>query len=220
MYTPRMFKAVVFDIDGTLTRDISWVKLTTEIGGSLEFNDEVIKKWETDELTESEAREKLIENWSKAGKATKKEFVSILQNISLREDAKEVVDYLKNKGYVVIMITGSFDLYAQIVGEKLDVKEWFANTVLMWDEDGSLLDVQTCKDSEAQNRKVDFFKAFCDKNNLKINECVAVGDSSNDIALFKLTGKGIAVRTEFESPKLEEVAWKKVNQLIEIKSIL
>lgn len=38
-----MFKAIVFNIDGTLKRDISWVRLTNEIGGSIEFNDPVVK---------------------------------------------------------------------------------------------------------------------------------------------------------------------------------
>ena len=215
-----MFKAVVFDIDGTLTRDISWVRLTTETGGSIEFNDEVIKKWETDELSEEEVREKLIQNWSKEGKNFKKEFVSIFKNISLREDSKEIIDYLKNKGYLVLMITGSFDLYAEIVGKELGVKEWFANTTLVWDKDGKLLDVQTCKDSEAKNRKIDYFKEYCAKNNLKYEECVPVGDSSNDIGLFNLTGNGVAVRTEFGTVELEKVAWKKVNNLIGLKHLL
>jgi len=215
-----MFKAVVFDIDGTLTRDISWVRLTTEIGGSIEFNDEVIRKWETDEISEEEVREKLIENWSKAGKAFKNEFVSIFRNIPLREDAKEVIEYLKNKGYLVIMITGSFDVYAQTVGEELGVKEWFANTTLIWDKDEKLVDVLTCKDSDAKNRKIDYFKEYCAKNNLKYEECVPVGDSSNDIGLFKLTGNGVAVKTEFEAVELEKVAWKKIDNLTGLKQLL
>lgn len=215
-----MFKAVVFDIDGTLTRDISWVRLTNEIGGSIDFNDEVIRSWEKDELTYSEVKQKLIENWSKAGKGFKNEFISIFRNIPLREDAKEVIEYLQKKGYLVIMITGSFDVYAKTVGEELGVKEWFANTTLIWDKDGKLLDVETCKDSEAKNRKIDYFKEFCSKNNLKVEECVPVGDSSNDIGLFKLTGNGIAVRTEFEAVELERVAWKKVDNLTELKQLL
>ncbi len=32
-------KAIIFDIDGTLTKDISWVRLANEIGGSIEFKD-------------------------------------------------------------------------------------------------------------------------------------------------------------------------------------
>jgi phosphoserine phosphatase len=215
-----MFKAVVFDIDGTLTRDISWIRLTNEIGGSIDFNDEVIKKWETDELSNEEVRQKLIENWNKNGKAFKDNFFSILKSIPLREDAKGVVNYLKEKGYRVIMITGSFDLYAEIVGEELGIKDYFANTKLIWDENGKLINVETCKDTEAKNRKIDFFKEYCIKKNLNFNECVSIGDSSNDIELFRLTGNGIAVRTQFEAKELEAVAWKIVDNLIQLKNIL
>lgn len=215
-----MFKAVVFDIDGTLTRDISWVRLTNEIGGSIEFNDEVIRSWEKDEISYHEAKQRLIENWTRAGKGLKKEFVSILKSIPLRGDAKEIVDYLKGKGYLITMITGSFDLYAEIIGEQLGIKNWFAITHLSWDIDGKLIDVETVKDTVAKDRKIDYFKEYCRKNNLTFKECVPVGDSANDIELFKLTGNGVAVRTEFEAVELEKVAWNKVKHLTELKELL
>lgn len=215
-----MFKAIVFDIDGTLTRDISWVRLTNEIGGSIEFNDEVVEAWGKDELSEKEAMRKLIENWSKNNRADKENFTLILSNISLREDAKETIKYLKEKGYLITLITGSFDLYAQIVGQELGINDYFANTILFWDEKNKLIDINTVKDEDAKNKKIDYFNSWCLKNNLKPEECVVVGDSSNDIELFKITGNGIAIRNEFEAKELEKVAWKVVNNLIELKSVL
>lgn len=215
-----MFKAVIFDIDGTLTRDISWVRLTEEIGGSIEFNDEVVQAWGKDELSEKETMMKLIENWSKNGRPYKEVFTSILSKIPLREDAKDTIEYLKQKGYLITLITGSFDLYAQIVGREIDVEDYFANTTLFWGENNVLNDIKTVKDEEAKNRKIEYFNEWCLKNNLKPEDCVAVGDSSNDIELFKVTRNGIAVKTEFEAKELERVAWKVINNLIELKSIL
>lgn len=215
-----MLKAVEFDIDGTLTRDISWVRLTNDIGGSIEFNDKIIRAWGKDELSEAETMNKLIENWSIDGKANKENFTSILNGISLREDAKETIKYLKDKGYLLTLITGSFDLYEKIVGQELGVEDYFANTILFWDENNKLKDIKTVKDEEAKNRKIEYFNEWCSKHNLKPEECVAIGDSSNDIELFKITGNGIAVRTEFEAKELEKVAWKVVDNLIELKSIL
>lgn len=215
-----MFKAVVFDIDGTLTRDISWVRLTKEIGGSIEFNDEVIRAWGKDKLSEKETTGKLIKNWSKDSRADKENFISILSGIPLREDAKETISYLKEKGYLVTLITGSFDLYAEIVGKELGVENYFANTILLWDDSNKLIDIKTVKDEEAKNRKIEYFKEWLTSNNLKPEECVAVGDSSNDIELFKITGNGIAMKTEFEAEELEKVAWKTINRLSELRSVL
>ncbi len=213
-----MFKAVIFDIDGTLTRDISWVRLTKGVGGSIEFNDEIFKLWGNQELSEKEAIERIIQNWSKSGKGYYDHFYSIFTSISLREDAKETIKYLKDKEYKIAMITGSFDLYANIVGKELEVDDWFANTNLIWDSEGKLVDVKTVIDDNA--RKIDFLKEYCLKNNFKFEDCAAVGDSANDIGLFELTGNGIAVRTEFEAKELETVAWKKIDHLIELKNIL
>jgi len=69
-------------------------------------------------------------------------------------------------------------------------------------------------------KKIDFFKQYCLKNNLQYSECVPVGDSENDTDLFKLTKNGVAIRTEFEKKELEQIAWKKIDHLIQLKEIL
>jgi phosphoserine phosphatase len=213
-----MFKAVVFDIDGTLTRDISWNRFTIGLGGSVERHDEIYGMWKKGELTLTESNKLCLENWSKEGKANKKDIEDILKAIPIREDAKETVQYLEEKGYKICMITGSFDMYAEIVGQELGISEWYAISKLVWDSKDNLIDVETVtKDKE---RKVEFFNEFCKRNSLKPEECVAVGDSSNDILLFQITGNGVAVRTEFEAKELEAIAWKVVNNLIELKNIL
>jgi len=84
--------------------------------------------------------------------------------------------------------------------------------------DGELIDVDTVLDDKI--KKVEFLKEYCTKNFLKINECVPVGDSNNDVGLFEITGNGIVARTEFEAPELEKVAWKKIDHLAELKNIL
>ena len=55
---------------------------------------------------------------------------------------------------------------------------------------------------------------------MQYSECVPVGDSENDTDLFKLTKNGVAIRTEFEKKELEQIAWKKIDHLIQLKEIL
>jgi Predicted hydrolases of the HAD superfamily len=49
-------------------------------------------------------------------------------------------------------------------------------------------------------------------------QVIFVGDSRNDIEAFKLTGNGIAIYPY--DRELEEIAWKKIKSLSEIKDIL
>lgn len=213
-------KAVIFDIDGTLTRDISWVRMTVGVGGLITYNDKVMKDWQTGLITEAEAYKKCIDNWSKNGRVSYDKITSILKKIPLREDAKETIDYLKSKGYLVCAITGSFDVYATMVCQELGIPDWFAITSLFWDEKKKLINMSMVTNEKAGDRKMEFLKKYCIKNNLKLNECVPVGDSENDMALFKFTGNGVAVRTQFEAKELESIAWKKINHLSELKNIL
>lgn len=216
----KKFKAVVFDIDGTLTRHISWVILTESLGGSVEYNDDIVKKWDTDEISKDIALENIRSNWIKGGKKHKNDFIKILDSIPLREDALEAVNYLKSKGYYICAITGSVDIYAEIICKHLGIDTWYAITDLHWNNQNELIKVNTVKSFESKDKKVEFFLEFCNKHNILPDECVPIGDSSNDIALFKVTGNGIAVRTEFEAKELEEIAWKKIDHLIELKEIL
>ena len=215
-----MFKAVIFDIDGTLTEDRSWVRMTEGVGGSVEYNDKTFQDWREGKITEKETHQRLISNWSLGGKGFYKDIFSILNKTPFRPDVKETIKYLKDKDYLVCVITGSFDTYAKIICEELEIPSWFAITRLIWDKDGKLIDLETVKDDEAKLKKIDFFKQYGLKNNLQYSECVPVGDSENDTDLFKLTKNGVAIRTEFEKKELEQIAWKKIDHLIQLKEIL
>ncbi|RJQ37141.1 HAD family hydrolase [Candidatus Parcubacteria bacterium] len=211
-------KAVIFDIDGTLSPTISWDYLTMRIGGSLEENAAAFADWSTERITESVLRQRLIANWTRRAPPLKVTFRSILEEIALHDDAPAAVAYLRNKGYRIAAITGSFDIYADIVGEKLGIADRYALTTLIWDAAGRLTDIETNYDGRAQ--KYIRFMAFCERYGLAPAECVAVGDSSNDMELFRVTKRGIAVQTELEAKELEAIAWKKIRRLKELTAIL
>ena len=63
-----------------------------------------------------------------------------------------------------------------------------------------------------------YYGLFCKIQNIKSENCVAVGDDENNIKLFKIM-KGIAVKSIHSEP-LEEIAWKTINNLLELKKIL
>lgn len=68
----------------------------------------------------------------------------------LKEDAREVISYLK-RSYRVCLISGSVDLYVGVVAEKLGIVDWYANTEIVWDESGNLVDFHYFADQSQKN---------------------------------------------------------------------
>ena len=211
-------KAVIFDVDGTLTKVLSWVHFTMRVGGSIEENDAAFAAFKSGQINEDQVKERVLKNWSRNGKTTKELSWDILDEVPIREDAKETVDYLKRKRYLVCMITGSLDGIARVVGQKLGIEDWYANTTLFFDADGKLIDLTTYLDEKAT--KIDQLKDYSAKKNILPQQCAVVGDSSNDIGLFEVTGNGIAIASEFGAKELESYAWRKIENLRELMVIL
>ena len=211
-------KAVIFDIDGTLTKEISWPFLVERLGISITQHDEVFQAFKKGEISLQDATNKVLSLWRSKGLATKAYVANVLSEIPLRDDAEETIQYLKSKSYILCLITGSMDLYAEQVAKKLGIPHYYSNTKLFWDKAGALIGMDYYTDDKG--KKLEQFMEFAQKVGVQPEECVVVGDSANDIGLFEATGKGIAVRTEFEAKELEAVAWKKIEYLKEIKDIL
>ncbi|KKU19555.1 MAG: Phosphoserine phosphatase, HAD family, SerB [Candidatus Nomurabacteria bacterium GW2011_GWA1_46_11] len=214
-----MFKAVIFDIDGTLTKKSTfWKELTEKLGGSVDKHMQLFEELLEGKISIDKACEGLVEVWNSTGRAVKPEFEKIFDAIPLRDDARDVVGYLKSKNYKLCIITGSLDIFAELIAKKVGINTWYANGNMKWDKDGKLINFSF--NPEQAEQKVTQFKDYLKKNKLESNECVVVGDSGNDIGLFKLTGNGVVVRTEFWEDEFGEIAWRVIGGLSELKKIL
>jgi len=210
-------KAVVFDIDGTLTPQISWLTITEKLQASVDKHDFIYKEFKKNKILYKKAKEKLINLWRETGKANKDFFTKIFKEMPLKKEAKEIIDYFKLKGILVCLITGSVDLYAEIIANRLNVKNYYSNTQLIWDKKGELIDFNY--DRNQGEKKLKQFKDFCLRYDLNHKDILIVGDDENDINLFKYTNHGIAVKSP-SSHKLEQYAWKTVVNLSELKKLV
>ena len=213
---PKEIKAVILDIDGTLAPGTSWTRLTRDLGASTDQHLKIFEEFTEGRITYEDAVGQLLKLWRATGKATKQDFQAIFENWPLREESKEVVDFLKSKGYIVVKITGSMDLYAEVVAKKLGISFYYANTGLVWDNEGKLVDFHYFKDQAG--KKVEQLLQFCREQGLSPEDCVVVGDGINDIELFKLT-RGVALKSP-NSAEIEKIAWKTIDNLSELKEAL
>lgn len=211
-----MKKAIVFDIDNTLTNDISWLKITELLGASVSKHQDIFYRFSRHELAYEKAKKQLIGLWQATGNSNRTHWEELIDDWPLKKDAAEVVDFAQKYGYKTALITGSFDLLAESVARKLHIPSWYANTTLEWDASGNLVDFEYVRDQAPQ--KLVHLQEFAAAAGIAVNNCVAVGDGDNDIEIFKATGLGIAVGSQNQA--LCEVSWRQIEELSEIIDIL
>jgi len=111
-----------------------------------------------------------------------------VQEIPLMEGAEETIAELKNKGYKIATITGSFEIIAQRMKDTLNLDYAFSNCL---EEEEGLL---TGKVSGplVKGSKAEVLNQIIDIEKISPEECAAVGDGANDISMLKEAGIGIA----------------------------
>lgn len=207
--------AIILDVDGTLSEETSWLKLTQGLGASPEEHSLIFDQFKQGLLSYDEAKRRLIQLWQNTGNANRNYMEKMFRSWDLKKDAEETVNYLK-KAYRLCLISGAVDLYVQIVAEKLGVVDWYANTELIWNEKGELVDFNY--EADQAGKKLQQFGEFIEKNQITEDKCAVVGDGDSDIALFRKLRYGIAVNKN-PCPELESLAFKTVKELAELKEI-
>jgi HAD superfamily phosphoserine phosphatase-like hydrolase len=208
------FEAAIFDIDGTLSPVISWMALTRDLGASVEKHLDIYRAMDADGLPYEEAKQRLLRLWQRTGNANRKFIENLYETWPLRDGAEELIRYLQSKECIVCLITGSIEQYAKIMAKRLGVEHWYGNREMVWDREGNLIDFHY--DHGQAKRKLAQFIEFCTEQKISPENCLVVGDDENDRELFIRSGHGVAVKSK-TSHQLDDVAWQKVDDLLDIK---
>ncbi len=207
---------VIIDIDNTFAEDISWQKITLGLRASADTFNDIIDRNKRGFLPEHEVKRQILQLWRNTGNANWNYMEIMFKFWKLKTDSIEMSHYL-TLSYRVCIISGSLDMYAKTVAEKLQIDDWYANTQLVWDKDGKLTDYVFFPDKAA--KKLEQFRDYAGKNNIDKTRCAVIGSKESDITLFKEIKFPILVTSE-PLPELEALAFKKVSNLSEIKEIL
>jgi len=208
-------KALIFDIDGTLSSEVSWLKLTEGLGASVTKHSEIFEKYLQRKIPYTKAKGDLINLWQSTGNANKAYMSQMFSSWKLKDDANKVISYLRSR-YKIVLISGSVDLYVQTVADKLQIEDWYANTKLDWDNKDNLIDFHYFRDQAL--KKLRQFRHFKKKYSLVNRECAVVGDGDNELLLFQRVKVSVVVKKE-PHPELEPYTYKKIDKLTELKKI-
>lgn len=216
MHTPTT-RVAVLDICGTLAPEDSWLALTRDMGGSVERHLEIFHAFRNGQITYEESKVQLIGLWRATGRANRSAMRDIFASWPLDAYAPELVRVLRQKGYLPVIITGAVDLYASVVAERLGIADWFANTPLEFDDSGELVTYHY--DLDQSGKKVRQLEAFCKKQGFTPSDSLAIGDGPNDLGLFAVS-RGIWIETPERPPELPATAWRTVQSLADIPTLL
>lgn len=183
---------LIFDIDETLTDDISWLKITEMLGANVEIHKQIFEDFKNNRIEYSIAKRDLIHLWNKTGNASREKMEELFYSIKLKQEASQIIQNLQKK-YRIILVSGSMDLFVKTVAKRLAITDWFANTTLVFNSEDTLIDFDYTLDQA--DKKYQQVTKFLKNNNLDFSHCIAIGNGENDLKLFKASSQSFILKT-------------------------
>ena len=192
-----LIKLVVFDLDNVIIDG----EAIDEIGKLANVEDEIAEitekamQGEIDFETSIKDRVKLLEGTSI------EEIEKVADELPLMPGAEETINTLKEKDLDVAIISGSFDVVAEKVKDKLGVDAVYTNSFSV--EDGKLTGEVT--GPLVSGSKLDVLKDHVEKAEITLDDVVAVGDGANDISMIESAGCGIAFNAKDSVKEIADI---------------
>ncbi|WP_330328930.1 HAD-IB family phosphatase [Streptomyces sp. NBC_00536] len=210
-------RAVVCDVDHTLTPKSSVVELSRALAAPIGEVTALYRGYQCGQLTHEETRTRLLELWTRGGLASRITVETVFHQLPIKDDALRLAAALAARGLPLCLITSSAQLYADIMTRRLDAACGYGNGRLLFDTAGNLEDVDFTRDTA--DLKLLQLAQFTTDHDLEPTEVIAVGNGSNDLLLFDATRRGVLVTTT-TSTRHSAHAWATVRHLDEVITLI
>jgi phosphoserine phosphatase len=180
------FKVVIFDLDGTLTKERSiWEYIHKQLGKWYGFAEEYQKKFLAGEISYDRFCELDAEVW----KGMEVEALSeIVRTVPFHSGIDELIGHLKHKGLKLAMVSSGLSLLSNWVHQRYGFDYSVSNDLLH--ENGVLtgkVRIQVYFD-----KKAEWVEKILKQFRVKPGEMIAIGDSRGDLELFRMAGFSVA----------------------------
>jgi phosphoserine phosphatase len=119
--------------------------------------------------------------------------LALREKIPLSPGAERLFRTLKARGYRTAILSGGFTFFAQSLQAKLGIDEFHANELEIVDGKVTGRVVPPIMNGA---RKAQMLAEIAARENIPLEEAVAVGDGANDLPMMELAGMGIAYRAK------------------------
>ncbi|MFW9605115.1 MAG: phosphoserine phosphatase SerB [Pseudomonas sp.] len=185
----RNRRLAVFDMDSTLIE----AEVIDELAKAAGVGEQVA------EITERAMRGELD------FRASFRERLALLQGLSedvlegigaslrLTEGAETLFAELKRLGYKTAILSGGFTYFARQLQQKLGIDYVFANELEIVDGKVTGRAIEPIVDAQ---RKADLLRELTEREGLRLEQTIAVGDGANDLPMLAIAGLGVAFRAK------------------------
>lgn len=185
----RNRRMVVFDMDSTLIEQevIDLLAEEAGVGEEVAAITEMAMQGEIDFNVSFKKRVALLKGLDESVLA------KVAARLKLTDGAEVLISTLRQLGYKTAIISGGFEYFGHYLQNKLDIDYVYANKLLT--EDGAVTG-QVEEPIINGEMKATLMKKICSKENIILEQVVAVGDGANDLPMLTIAGLGIAFKAK------------------------
>jgi len=199
----RNRRLICFDMDSTLIQTEVIVELAKYANVEKEVSEitEAAMRGEIDFNESFKQRIKLLKGIDESV------LDEIARNLPITEGADRLIRTLKRFGYKVAILSGGFTFFGRYLQTKLGVDYVFANELEIKD---GMLTGNYIGEIVDGNMKAELMKKIAFKEDIHLEQVIAVGDGANDLPMINLAGLGIAFHAK---PTVQDKADNKISTI-------
>lgn len=185
----RNRRLVCFDMDSTLIE----AEVIDELAIAAGVGDEVIAITEAAMRGELDFKESFARRLALLKGLDESVLAEIAEKLPVTEGAERLISTLSKLGYKTAILSGGFNYFGRYLQAKLGIDYVYANELEI--EDGKVTGNVSGVVVDGA-RKAELLRELADKENLSLEQVIAVGDGANDLPMLSIAGLGIAFRAK------------------------
>ena len=181
----RNRKLVVFDMDSTLIQAEVIVELAKLAG----VGDQVNNITESAMRGEIDFKESFRQRVALLKGLQEEQLAKLTRELPLTEGADLVANTLKGLGYKLGILSGGFRFVGEYLKDRLGFDYMYANEL---DIEDSVVTGKVVGDIVDGEKKAILLRQLAQKENIALEQTIAVGDGANDLPMISMAGLGVA----------------------------